>query len=145
METKSKTEPAVWRIDRVDGDPNKTQLLNCTIFRDASGDYQFRGPRGNVRSTVIAPNNIPFNLPAFSAQLNGGIARSWYLRVISVNDSFIQGTWGNSGYNETAQVGGGGESDTWTAQAGVGVEVGDDTENDKEKTKEAAASASPKL
>jgi hypothetical protein len=145
-------EPREWRIEYVNGPPDRFQLVNCKIYRDASGDYQFLGPRGTVRATRFSPGNVPFNLPVFTAPLNGTVDRSWYIRVTHVDDQQMRGTWSNTQYEEPhrrpneVDDNSEAEPDTWTALAHQGAQFGHKDENkEKEKEKEAAASAAPKL
>jgi len=92
---------------------------------------------------MLAPGNIPFNLPPFTAQLGGAVERTWYIQVTHVDDQQMRGTWGNNGYHESERVvhtPSEDPPDTWTALADQGAQVGQ-KEKDKDRVKDASASA----
>ena len=133
----------IWTIkpNHVHGpNPNKNELVGCrvAIVNDDEGShYQFQYPNGSVTSPGEDLPPLPYTFSSFTSSLFGSQEETWTITLISLE-------WGKSHNNahgtfDTGSTAGhsitGGETDTWTAQAGVG----DDPEEE-----EKAAYATPK-
>lgn len=140
--------PTIWTISANGIQPsggNGLELVGChiAIVDDAFGKhYAFEYPSQQI--AVQTPGatlpSIPFSFPEFNSGLAGSQVLNWLIRVTSGGPSAttIGGTWSNPSSPhafDPADV-----DDTFTAQAGVGV----DPCGDEEKDKGAAASASQK-
>src|SRR5262249_15391013 len=139
-----------WHIkaDGVTGSSNKTDLIGCSLAKDShTHQYLFMGPEANGLPLAAVDDTVepPFLFPKFTAALNGPDPLDWYIRVDQADDGpngKAQGIWSNT----PLQVGpgggdpseSGGDTDTWTTQAGVGP----DPEDNKKDKKKAAGSAS---
>jgi hypothetical protein len=138
-----------WLIgpDGVHGGSNKSQLINCSVVRDAlTGDYHFYGPLSNLgpETSIKSPVEFPFWFPKFRSALNGTVRHDWYIKVDTVDFGLefdqAHGRWRNTpppidDDGDPAPT----DTDTWTSQAGVGGHP-----EDKKKDKKVAATASSK-
>jgi len=139
--------PTKWTISHAGTGTNNTELIGCHIAVVGTA-YQFQTPGGTMVSTTSTTATQlptpPFDFPEFNSALAGTTAVDWYITVDSLTDgeskNKAKGTWSNTGfpaeYGDT-------DPDTWTTQAGVGIDPegdqGEDEGNDR------AAYAAPKL
>jgi len=123
-----------------DSDSNNPHLVGCRIRLSAEDmSFKFLPADDDQPLSTSTGNVVPTHFEPFQSKLNGHDPHWWYITVDKLDDSQeeLTGYWSHTNFHHEGED----PPDTWTAQAGQGVEIGDG----EEKEKGAAASTSPKL